>query len=209
MLDRIRVLIEKGNTTPKFLGLIRHYIPKISDHDQSMLYKACVLAESEFKNDVRLTGEAYFTHLLAVPVIVCDLGMRDVNVLTAGVLHDLLEDKPYWTRERLSGEFNPDVAELVDTVTMPQRHPNETQHEYKSRYYAQIRAKGIRSVTLKLSDRLHNMMTLWGTSEKKLAKTLETLQYVLPLAVESQILWTELTIACAERISERNDVFSS
>ncbi len=209
MLDRIRVLIEKGDTTPKFLSLIRHYIPRITDHDQSMLMKACNLAESEFKHDVRLTGEAYFTHLLAVPAIVCDLGMRDVNVLTAGVLHDLIEDKPHWTHGRLAAEFNLDVADLVAAVSMPERHPNEALHEYKIRYYAQIRAKGIRAISVKLSDRLHNMLTLWGTSEKKLAKTLETLQYVLPLAVESQILWTELTLACAERISERNDVFLS
>jgi hypothetical protein len=46
------------------------------------------------------------------------------------------------------------------------------------------------------------MLTLWGTAEKKSAKTLETLRYVLPLAVEFQVLWPELTLACAERISE-------
>lgn len=205
MLDRIRVYIKSGDTVPKFLSIIARYIPKLTRVEQELITKACFLVEREFKDDYRHTGEAYITHFLAVAtIIVCHLGMRDVNLIIAAILHDLLEDKPHWTRAHLVEEFNADVADLVYSVTKQKRQPSESFHEYELKYFAQVRAGRIRSVILKLSDRLHNMLTLWGSPEKKKAKTFETLQYLLPLAVEFQILWAELTLACTERINEEN-----
>ncbi|HMO78237.1 MAG TPA: HD domain-containing protein [Candidatus Paceibacterota bacterium] len=208
MLDRVKALIEKGNTIPKFIALVIYHVPKITDQELGLINKACAVTGHVFRDDIRhSTKEAYITHLLAVAVIIVSyLGMRDVNLIIAAILHDLIEDKPYWTYESLVQEFNVNVADLVYSVTKLDRQPGESEHNYQLRYFAQVWAGGIRSVILKLADRLHNMLTLWGPPEKKRAKTLETLQYVLPLAVQYQILWPELTLACAEQIRESNRV---
>ena len=141
-------------------------------------------------------------------ILLSYLGIRDANLIAAALLHDIIEDIKGWTKLRVARELNVDVANLVDAVTKPDREPyGANEHKFEKATFAKVRTGGHRAVVLKLADRLHNMITLWGSPEKKRLKTLETLRYVLPLAVEQNILWQELTVACAGQLNEHKECF--
>ncbi len=204
MLERVRQLISKYRTKKRFLGRVAVHFA-LNSPSYVLIKKAYEIARIAFHGRKRDTGEAYFYHKLATAVIIMEyLKILDANLIAAALLHDIIEDIELWTESRVSGDFNPDVGSLVESVTKP----NETfygvnYHKHKLATFAKVRAGGVRACTLKVADRLHNMVTLWGSSEKKLAKTLETLRYVLPLAVETGVLWKELVEDCALQIHEQ------
>lgn len=105
-----------------------------------------------------------------------------------------------WSIAKIASEFNEDVARLVASVTKRQRRPGEDKHQYEAEVFAQVRAGGIRAIIIKLADRLHNVLTPWGSVSKQENKIRETLRYVLPLAVEVGVLWKEITIVCGSTL---------
>jgi (p)ppGpp synthase/HD superfamily hydrolase len=201
MLERVRQLILKYNTKKKFLRRVA-FRYGMDTKGYLLIKKAYELARVEFRGLKRHSGEPYFYHKLAVAVILMEyLEVDDPNLVAAALLHDLIEDIEDWTEQKLQREFNRDVAKLVASVTKPDKSEfGDNLHQYELVTFTKVIGGGQRAVVLKLADRLHNMLTLWGSPKKKLEKTLETLQYVLPLAVEEGILWQELTVACSDRI---------
>ena len=91
---------------------IRTYNPK---GDLKMLEAAYRVAEEAHQGQVRLSGEPFIEHPLAVAQILTDLRL-DTTTLAAALLHDTVEDTPV-TLERLRDEFGDDVAEIVDGLT--------------------------------------------------------------------------------------------
>ncbi len=202
MLERLRQVISENQNKAIFFNIVRnkfgHRTAKFN-----LIKDAYVKGRKAFRYRRRHSGEAYFTHKVAVAVIIMVyLGINDANLVAAALLHDIIEDIKGWNKQKLIHDFNPEVANLVDAVTKPDRALyGENEHEYEKAIFAKVRKGGDLAIILKLADRLHNMITLWGNREKKLAKVLETLRYVLPMAVEKDILWQELTAACAEQIN--------
>lgn len=64
----------------------------------------------------RVTGVPYIVHPYAVGFLLAHF-TDDESVIIAGLLHDVLEDVPGYTREMLEAEFGPEVARLVSEVT--------------------------------------------------------------------------------------------
>ncbi len=64
----------------------------------------------------RITGAPYIVHPYAVGFLLAHF-TDDESVIIAGLLHDVLEDVPGYTREMLEAEFGPAVAALVSEVT--------------------------------------------------------------------------------------------
>lgn len=153
--------------------------------------------------DTRHSGERYFRHILAVVVILLlYLKVHDADVIIAAFLHDLPEDKPEtWSIERIEQEFGSRPARLVDAVTKPPKTRYAGNPARRLRVtFNKVRRGGRLAILLKLADRLHNMLTLWGTPKKKHAKIEETVRYVLPLAVLVGVLYQELILAIAAQI---------
>src|SRR6266516_2374649 len=73
------------------------------------------LSASEHKAQTRISGEHFVSHPLAVANVLADMKL-DVVCLVAGMLHDVVEDTPT-TVDRISQEFGPDVARIVEGVT--------------------------------------------------------------------------------------------
>lgn len=207
MLDRLKKVISENRHRRNFFRLVSRSF-KEDSAEFKLIVKAYFVARDEFFTVRRHDGTRYFYHKVAVAVIILAyLGIKDANLIAAALLHDLIEDRKGWTRRRIQRMFNADVAALVDSVTKPNRKLYSSDRKFESATFAKVRAGGFRSVILKLADRLHNMITLWGSPEKKLAKTYETIAYVTPMAIKVNKLWQELTVACAQQLNENKECY--
>lgn len=185
MLAKIRDIFAKTNDREAFFRRISCFFPK-TDYRYLMIEKAYNTAKDEFRHIFRDTGERYFEHLRCSTLIMIDwLYVADWRLITAELLHDLVEDIPSWTIERVRREFCEEVAELVDWMTKPKGN---------SSYYFTRLSNAPRSFWLmKLPDRLHNLMTLWGCSSEKIERKIkETREIFLPHAQRELILAHEI-----------------
>ena len=153
--------------------------------DVSMVEKAYNIANGAHEGQYRKSGEAYIIHPLWVGIILADLEM-DKETITAGILHDVVEDT-VMTEDEIRQEFGDEVALLVDGVTKLGRlsysaDKLEVQAENLRKMFLAM-AKDIRVIIIKLADRLHNMRTLqFMKPEKQKEKAKETMDIYAPIA---------------------------
>ena len=152
--------------------------------DLSLLRKAYEFSASEHKAQTRISGEPFVSHPLAVANVLADMKL-DVVCLVAGMLHDVVEDTPT-TVDRISQEFGPDVARIVEGVTKISRIEfvsPEVQQAENLRKMVLAMVDDIRVVLVKLADRLHNMRTLEHLPpEKRERIARETIEIYAPIA---------------------------
>ncbi len=146
--------------------------------------KAFKMSEEAHQGQFRHSGDAFFSHPLAVTDIIAELGLDNTTII-AGILHDSIEDT-HLTVEDIKKEFNEEIVMLVDGVTKLSNYdfksPEEQQSESLRKMFLAM-ATDIRVVIIKLADRLHNMRTLKYQSEnKQIQKAKETLEIYAPLA---------------------------
>ena len=166
----------------ELIGRIQKYHP---DDDMDLVSRAYAFAEKAHANQVRKSGDPYFSHPVAVAVILTDL-MLDATTIAAGLLHDCVEDVEGCTLDSVRAMFGDEVALLVDGVTKLSQldfaNREEAQAETLRKMFLAM-AKDIRVVLIKLADRLHNMRTLkWQRPERQVPIARETLDIYAPLA---------------------------
>ena len=146
--------------------------------------RAHVLATKAHEGQLRLSGEPYITHPVAVATIIADLGLDTVSA-AAALLHDAVEDTGV-TLAQIEEEFGPAVAAIVDGVTKLDRlrfDSKEAQQAATMRKMLVAMASDWRVLVIKLADRLHNMRTLSVMPEWKQRRTAEeTRDIYAPLA---------------------------
>ncbi len=167
---------------------IRSYAPNI---DFSLLSKAYDFSSSAHEGQLRVSGEPFLHHPLAVAFILTQLHLP-LSTIIAGLLHDVLEDTAV-TRHELSQAFGEDVTILVEGVTkigqIAFRSVEEKQAENFRKMIVSV-AQDFRILLIKLADRLHNMRTLSALPEEKqkwIAQ--ETMEIYAPLANRLGIGW--------------------
>ena len=152
--------------------------------DLEVLERAYDWAARAHGDQRRESGELFIEHPLQVAMILAELEL-DVTTLTAGLLHDVLEDTEV-TAEELEAEFGPEVRSLVDGVTKLSRIPFQTREEHQAQSLRKMflaMAEDLRVVLIKLADRLHNMRTLHHLPPERQRKiATETLEIYAPLA---------------------------
>src|SRR5207302_8143964 len=130
------------------------------------------------------SGEPYLRNPLDVATHLVNFKM-DVTTVTAGLLHDVLEDTKT-TKEDLEREFGAEIAELVDGVTKIGKLAFSSREERQAENFRKMlvaMARDLRVLMIKLADRLHNMRTLDYLSPDKAKKIgQETLDIYAPLA---------------------------
>jgi GTP pyrophosphokinase len=152
--------------------------------DLALLTRAYRFSEARHEGQQRASGEPYLSHPLAVANLLVDFKM-DVVTITAGLLHDVLEDTPT-TKEDLEREFGKEIADLVDGVTKLSKLAFSSREERQAENFRKMlvaMARDLRVLMIKLADRLHNMRTLQYLSIDRARKIgQETLDIYAPLA---------------------------
>ncbi|GGQ77944.1 HD domain-containing protein [Couchioplanes azureus] len=158
-------------------------IARLPDGDRRQLEDALALASRLHAHDRRVR-EPYLNHLLRVAIrIVGYYRIRDVDVLTAALLHDAVEDHPAELAElpadlshreltdsavaALAKRYNPRVAELVRSVTNPEYDPHRDRHEQYRTHVAASLERDPWARIIKVSDFTDNGLGVIHTTDDK------------------------------------------
>ena len=169
---------------PELATLVEGFRARHPRSSPSRIYHAYEVAAKAHEGQVRVSGDAYIQHPVAVATILAELGLDDVTV-AAALLHDAVEDTGV-TLEDITREFGPEVSAMVDGVTKLDRirfDSREAQQAATIRKMLLAMANDLRVLLIKLADRLHNMRTLAALPEAKQARIAQqTLDIYAPLA---------------------------
>lgn len=193
ILTRLIALLQSGSENREtFFARIVLFFP-ILDPRYLAIERAYNAAKDAFREIKREGGQRYFEHLRAVALIlIVHLRVKNHNIIIAALLHDLVEDCPEWTIQRVRAEFGDEVALLVDFLTK-HKFPGKTDEECAAIYHERFRFAPREFFLIKLADRLHNLITLWACSpEKRRRKIAETRAHYLFWAEEHCILIHEI-----------------
>jgi GTP pyrophosphokinase len=167
------------------LSTLIEEIPKYQPGaDLDLLQRAYRFSEVSHQGQQRASGEPYLSHPLEVAHLLVGFKM-DVTTVTAGLLHDVLEDTAA-TKDELEREFGKEIADLVDGVTKLGKLAFSSREERQAENFRKMlvaMARDLRVLMIKLADRLHNMRTLDYLPLEKARKIAhETLDIYAPLA---------------------------
>jgi len=153
-----------------------------SEQDIALITKAHDFAREAHKDQVRFSGEPYFTHLFQTAKILAEFGMGPITI-AAGFLHDAIEDVGV-TPETIRTEFGEEILFLVEGVTkLGQIRYTSNWHTESLRKLFVAMSQDIRVLMIKLADRLHNMRTLASVPQEKQKRiAAETLEVYAPIA---------------------------
>lgn len=191
--------LKAAENKQSFLRRVALFFPSL-DRRYRLIEEAYDDAESGHKGTRRDDGQTeYFEHIRAVSLIILEyLRVKDYEIVVAALLHDIVEDCPDWSIERVRLKYGDRVALLLQYLTKPfKEYPDKVERErvYHSRFQFAPREFFL----IKLSDRFHNLFTLWACpKEKQLRKVAETRLYYLPYAERELILLHEIEWAIDE-----------
>ena len=176
---------------PRFNEIAERVQETFPNADLALLHKAYVYSAKVHQGQMRLSGEPYLTHPLAVAFTLAEMRLDEVTV-AAGLLHDTVEDTPV-TEEDIRREFGEEIGALVSGLTKISKIEFASRRERQAENFRKMlvaMSKDIRIILIKLADRLHNMKTLEYMEEDsrhRIAR--ETLDIYGPLAHRLGIYW--------------------
>lgn len=150
---------------------------QFNEDDVRIIYKALYKAIELHKDSKpRKSGEAYITHPIAVSSVLAGYGLDGMTVASA-LLHDTIEDTSY-TLKDCENDFGTTITTLVDGVTKIGKDVNAATHEKIIKSVD----KDVRSIAIKVADRLHNMYTLeFLKPSKQIEISTETKDFYVPI----------------------------
>ncbi|WP_018152417.1 RelA/SpoT family protein [Leeia oryzae] len=176
-----------GSTTALLEQEIAAFFAKLKylpESDIKALEAAYRFSEVAHEGQYRKSGEPYVSHPLAVASILADWHL-DPQVLTAALLHDVVEDTAV-TKDELQELFGKSVAELVDGLSKLEQIEFQSHEEAQAENFRKMllaMARDIRIILIKIADRLHNMRTLdVMRPEKQRRIARETMDIYAPIA---------------------------
>jgi guanosine-3',5'-bis(diphosphate) 3'-pyrophosphohydrolase len=158
-------------------------LPSPPKKDTDLIIRAYNFALRAHEGQFRKSGDPYFTHVFKTGKYLAELGMSP-TVISAGFLHDVLEDTPT-TEKELEKEFGKEIVSLVKSVTKlgTVKYKGVERNVENLRKFFVSMAEDFRVIIIKLCDRLHNVETLGFVNEDKQRRiALETLEIYAPLA---------------------------
>lgn len=179
--DGAQLPAEAAVMLDQLLAACRKNLRKVDEEKIRAAFRTCFEAH---KNNVRASGEAYYTHPVQVALIVAqEMPLDDISVIAA-LLHDVVEDTEF-TVDDIRAEFGDEVAEIVEGATKISG-VFETREISVAEYYRKLllsMTHDIRVMLIKFADRLHNMRTLQHLAEDRRTRIArETLDIYAPFA---------------------------
>lgn len=165
---------------------IEEWLPERDKEGNEMVLKALAFAYHLHRAQRRRSGEPYIEHPVAVTLILAnEFNVHVPDILTAALLHDVVEDVDEVTLGEIKRKFGTTVADLVDGCTKLSSS-NIDKKQLKSLTHDKIFLKSGRNIgvlTIKLADRLHNLRTLQHLPPAKRQRIArETIDVYAPLA---------------------------
>lgn len=163
-----------------FEALIRpHFLPS----EQRKIMQAYRLSKYGHIPQKRDGGGRYFDHPKTLAILLVRLGVRDVEVICAALLHDTVEDSFILELADIEEWFGSGTCMLVKLCT------KEKGLRFLA-YIARLLSGDVRGVIVKCADRVHNLSTLESDdpakadfwNQKKIKQCRETRKHILPLA---------------------------
>lgn len=156
--------------------------PYLSPEKVDQVMNASNFADEAHAGITRKSGEPYILHPIAVACLLAHMRM-DADTLMAALLHDVIEDTEV-SKEEISDQYNPTVADLVDGVTKLTSSSDKQYNKAASfRKFLQATLQDPRVIIIKLSDRYHNMTTLDALRpDKRQRIAQETYDIYVPMA---------------------------
>src|SRR5438874_3711547 len=160
---------------------VKRYNPNASE---ALLNRAYVYAMRAHGEQMRASGDPYFSHPLEVAGILTDLKLDDATI-AAALMHDTIEDTAA-TRAEIDQMFGKDIGALVEGLTKLKKLDLVTKEAKQAENLRKLLlaiADDVRVLLVKLADRLHNMRTLSHMPpEARRRSAEETLDIYAPLA---------------------------
>ncbi len=161
---------------------VRSYDPTL---DEEKINRAYLFSMKVHEEQVRASGDPYFSHPLEVAGILSDMKLDGATIITA-LLHDTVEDTGA-TLEEIRKLFGAEIAGLVNGVTkltQIELQSSQTKQAENLRKLVLAMSNDVRVLLVKLADRLHNMRTLhhFSSEEKRRRIARETIEIYAPLA---------------------------
>jgi len=157
------------------------YLPP---EEVQIVRKAYLFSEEAHRGQLRLSGEPYITHPLAVAGAIAEWQM-DVEGVVAALLHDVMEDTSVGKGE-IAERFGKPVADLVDGLSKLDKIEFQSQEDAQAENFRKMlmaMASDLRVVLIKLADRHHNLQTMAAVRvEKRRRIARETLEIYAPIA---------------------------
>jgi (p)ppGpp synthase/HD superfamily hydrolase len=147
----------------------------------------------------RRVREPYLNHLLRVTLrILCYYRVSDVEVLTAGLLHDSVEDQPWRITGRdeseppptiealkvLTDKYGERVARLVESVTNPDWDPHRDRNEQYRAHVEEALDEEPWARVIKISDFTDNGVGIIHTTGPKLVSAATKYAPLVPVLRE-------------------------
>lgn len=158
--------------------------------DREKIEWAYALAKQFHREQVRDEGVRYFEHCRDVALILIKYGPTNPDELIVGLLHDIYEDQ-FVPRGMIKQLFGCEIEEAIKILS--HEKPFYKSHgkiiktpESKKEYFDSIKHSPMLIKRVKLTDRLHNLLTLkFVKPDKRVRKIKETREYILSIAEET------------------------
>ena len=131
----------------------------IAVKELTLIFKAFSFAAKKHNNQRRKDSSAspYINHPIDVAYILWEMGkIRDLDIITAAILHDTLEDTDA-TADELDAEFGVKIRKIVEEVSDDKDLPKDVRKQYQIDHTDSL-SFGARNI--KLADKICNIEDL-------------------------------------------------
>lgn len=160
---------------------------KMPKFNEPLIRKAFDVCRTAHLNKLRKSGDPFYTHPLAVAMIVVnEIPLDDISV-AAALLHNVPDEGSGFTINDIRNEFGPAITQIVEGVSkikfVEAQHINDQNQMESYRRLILSLFKDVRIILIKVADRLHNMRTLDNVSQESQRRAAnEMLEIYAPFA---------------------------